>query len=159
MSTMAIEVATMREISTGTEEIKHRLNRLGNDLGDESPQSYLDLSASVVALDLLVDGVELPPEIRYSLTPVNNGEGWMLMKISNDVWSEVDGVVYASLDEAASQIPGLVEQDSNADPWVQPTGAHDAYSLGAIVSHNGATWESTVDNNVWKPGVFGWVQV
>ena len=40
--------------------------------------------------------------------------------------------------------------------WVQPSGAHDAYSLGAKVSHNGLHWISTVDNNVWEPGVYGW---
>jgi hypothetical protein len=42
------------------------------------------------------------------------------------------------------------------DPWRQPTGAHDAYPLGAVVSHNGGTWESTVAANVWEPGVSGW---
>lgn len=42
-------------------------------------------------------------------------------------------------------------------PWVQPTGAHDAYAMGARVVHNGQTWENTgSDANVWEPGVFGW---
>lgn len=40
--------------------------------------------------------------------------------------------------------------------WVQPTGAHDAYSIGDKVTHNGKTWESTIANNVWEPGVYGW---
>jgi len=44
-------------------------------------------------------------------------------------------------------------------PWVQPTGAQDAYELGATVSHNGANWISTVAANVWEPGVFGWDEV
>ena len=44
-------------------------------------------------------------------------------------------------------------------PWVQPTGAHDAYNLGDKVSHNGSNWESTVAANVWEPGVFGWTQL
>ena len=43
--------------------------------------------------------------------------------------------------------------------WVQPIGAHDAYALGDKVSHNGAHWVSTVDNNVWEPGVYGWNEV
>lgn len=25
--------------------------------------------------------------------------------------------------------------------------------------HNGVTWTSTVDNNVWEPGVYGWTEV
>jgi len=40
--------------------------------------------------------------------------------------------------------------------WVQPQGAHDAYTLGAIVVHNEQTWISIVDANVWEPGVYGW---
>lgn len=40
--------------------------------------------------------------------------------------------------------------------WVQPTGEHDAYALGAIVNHNGQTWVSQYAANVWEPGVFGW---
>lgn len=40
--------------------------------------------------------------------------------------------------------------------WTQPLGGHDAYPLGALVVHNGQTWASTVDANVWEPGVYGW---
>lgn len=42
--------------------------------------------------------------------------------------------------------------------WVQPTGATDAYSAGDKVTHNGKTWTSDVDNNVWEPGVYGWTE-
>lgn len=47
----------------------------------------------------------------------------------------------------------------DGDEWVQPQGAHDAYSLGAIVEHDGKTWESLVANNVWEPSVSGWREV
>ena len=40
--------------------------------------------------------------------------------------------------------------------WKQPTGAQDAYSKGDKVLHNGSVWESTIDGNVWEPGVYGW---
>ena len=43
--------------------------------------------------------------------------------------------------------------------WVQPTGAHDAYNKGDKVSYNGKHWESTVDGNVWAPGVYGWNEI
>ena len=43
--------------------------------------------------------------------------------------------------------------------WVQPTGAHDAYSKGDKVTHNGKHWTSDVDNNTWEPGVYGWTEV
>ena len=44
-------------------------------------------------------------------------------------------------------------------PWVQPEGAHDAYALGARVTHAGQVWESVIDANVWEPGVYGWEPV
>ena len=45
--------------------------------------------------------------------------------------------------------------------WVQPAGAHDAYNTGdrVIWPEGGPVWESTIDANVWEPGVHGWVQV
>jgi len=42
-----------------------------------------------------------------------------------------------------------------ADLWVQPTGAHDAYQSGDVVTHNGTTWVSLIDANVWEPGGVG----
>ena len=41
--------------------------------------------------------------------------------------------------------------------WVQPIGAHDAYTKGNKVSHNEKNWISTSDGNVWEPGVYGWI--
>ena len=43
--------------------------------------------------------------------------------------------------------------------WRQPAGAHDAYPLGAKVTHNGKRWTSSADANVWEPGVYGWTEV
>ena len=40
--------------------------------------------------------------------------------------------------------------------WVQPQGSTDAYSKGDKVTHKDKHWTSTVDNNVWEPGVYGW---
>lgn len=43
--------------------------------------------------------------------------------------------------------------------WAQPTGAADAYMKDDKVSHNNKHWISTVDANVWEPGVYGWDEV
>lgn len=42
--------------------------------------------------------------------------------------------------------------------WVQPTGAHDAYNIGDIVSYNGTLYISLIDANVWSPEGYpaGW---
>lgn len=42
--------------------------------------------------------------------------------------------------------------------WIQPTGTQDAYNEGDKVSHNDKHWISTVNANVWEPGVYGWVE-
>ena len=63
---------------------------------------------------------------------------------------------------APSAAPSLwVRIDDPAQEWPQwrqPQGAHDAYPLGAKVSHNGKHWISQVENNVWEPGVNGWAE-
>lgn len=40
--------------------------------------------------------------------------------------------------------------------WKQPLGSEDAYQKGDRVSHNAKHWESTMDANVYEPGVYGW---
>ena len=39
--------------------------------------------------------------------------------------------------------------------WEQPDSTNP-YMTGDKVSHNGKTWVSTINNNVWEPGVYGW---
>lgn len=48
------------------------------------------------------------------------------------------------------------ERPGQTPAWRQPLGAHDAYRKGDRVTHNGKTWTSTIDANVWAPGVYGW---
>lgn len=46
--------------------------------------------------------------------------------------------------------------------WKQPTGAQDAYMTGDKVwypERDTDVWVSTVDSNVWQPGVYGWNKV
>lgn len=47
-------------------------------------------------------------------------------------------------------------EDDSYPTWVQPSGAHDAYPRDYIVIHNEGVYRSTVNANVWEPGVFGW---
>ena len=42
--------------------------------------------------------------------------------------------------------------------WVQPDSTNP-YMKGDKVTHDGKTWESDIDNNVWEPGVYGWTEV
>ena len=42
--------------------------------------------------------------------------------------------------------------------WEQPDSTNP-YMKGDKVTHNGKTWVSDVDNNVWAPGAYGWVEI
>ena len=46
----------------------------------------------------------------------------------------------------------------DAPAWVQPTGAHDAYSIGDRVTYQGRVYESLVNGNSWSPAAYpqGW---
>lgn len=82
--------------------------------------------------------------------------------IDGNVWSpDVYPAGWEVYGESPDPGPG---PDPDPDPtdypeWVQPTGAHDAYPMGATVSHNGKHWVSTANANVWEPGVYGWEEV
>lgn len=69
---------------------------------------------------------------------------------SQAAWTPTDAPsLWVRIDDPAIEWP----------EWRQPTGATDAYPMGAKVSHNGKHWVSNVDANVWEPGVYGWDEV
>ena len=82
------------------------------------------------------------------------------------IWRNIAG---APLTEPPSRFPGggaafghlfeRVTSDTQSDEWPawqQPTGAHDAYPLGAPVTHNGRHWTSNIAANPYAPDVYGW---
>ena len=78
-----------------------------------------------------------------------------------------NGTIYKVLSAHSSQstwtpegAPSLFSEvlipDENVIPgWKQP-GSTNPYMKGDKVKFNGATYQSTADNNVWEPGVYGW---
>lgn len=52
----------------------------------------------------------------------------------------------------------LIEDPDTVSAWVQPDSTNP-YMIGDKVSHNGKTWECSVNYNVWEPGVYGWTEV
>ena len=81
-----------------------------------------------------------------------------------------DGILYKCLAAHTSQsdwIPSnavslwakvLIPDPEVIPEWVQPDSTNP-YMAGDRVTYDGKTWESIVDNNVWQPGVYGWVEV
>ena len=60
--------------------------------------------------------------------------------------------------EAGGSEPTDPEPDDEWPEWVQPTGAHNAYSNGDKITYNGKHYISTMDGNVWTPDAYpaGW---
>lgn len=52
----------------------------------------------------------------------------------------------------------LIPDPSVIPEWEQPSSTNP-YMKGDKVKHNGKTWVSDIDNNVWEPGVYGWTEV
>lgn len=59
-------------------------------------------------------------------------------------------------DTATSLYKKVGFTDSGVPVWTQPLGSTDAYKKDDIVSYNGQLYGSTVDANVWEPGIYGW---
>jgi hypothetical protein len=86
----------------------------------------------------VLDGEPAPPYPTGSLA-FHNGRIWRSVTDVN-VWEPgVSGWRPFSLNSVAE--------------WIQPTGAHDAYTTDDVVSHGGSLWISTNAANVWEPGV------
>lgn len=60
--------------------------------------------------------------------------------------------------EAGGSEPTDPEPEDEWPEWVQPTGAHNAYSNGGKITYNGKHYISTMDGNVWSPDAYpaGW---
>ena len=52
----------------------------------------------------------------------------------------------------------LIPDETVVPEWEQPDSTNP-YSAGDKVTHNGKTWVSDIDNNVWEPGVYGWTEL
>lgn len=79
----------------------------------------------------------------------------ILYKVLQDHISQSDWTP----DAAHSLFAKVLIQDANVIPdWEQPDSTNP-YSKGDNVTHNGKTWVSDVDGNVWEPGVYGWSEV
>ena len=63
--------------------------------------------------------------------------------------------------EAGGSEPTDPEPEDEWPEWVQPTGAHNAYSNGDKITYNGKHYISTMDGNVWSPDAYpqGWEEV
>lgn len=79
----------------------------------------------------------------------------ILYKVLTDHTSQADWTP----DAAPSLFAKVLIPDKNVIPeWEQPESTNP-YGKGDKVTHNGKTWRSTIDGNVWEPGVYGWEEI
>ena len=73
--------------------------------------------------------------------------------------------LFANVKELAQEIVALKnggtlpeEETEEYPPYVQPTGAHDAYKVGNKITYNGKKYECMSDGCVWNPDDYpqGW---
>ena len=81
-----------------------------------------------------------------------------------------NGTLYKVLQDHTSQVdwtpdaaPSLFAKVLIPDPetiteWERPDSTNP-YAKGDKVTHNGKTWVSDIDGNLWEPGVYGWSEV
>lgn len=114
-------------------------------------------AASLEDTDAL-NAVELYPEWKSDTSYYVDQRlryGGVLYRVLQDHTSQNDWTP----DVATSLFSQVLIPDPDAIPeWVQPDSTNP-YMLGDKVTHNGKTWENTIDNNVWEPGVYGWNEV
>lgn len=92
------------------------------------------------------------------------------VQYEKDARIRYNGILYRVLMSHTSQnawtpdaAPGLFAKVLIPDPdvipeWEQPDSTNP-YQIGDKVTHNEKTWENVIANNVWEPGVYGWVEV
>lgn len=52
----------------------------------------------------------------------------------------------------------LIPDPDKIYDWQQPDSTN-LYMKGDKVRHNGKIWVSSIDNNSWEPGVYGWDEI
>lgn len=128
-------------------------------------------SADVV--DYVTNGKTDPQEIAELLKECQKRPPWKtgINVALNDVYAHGNNLYRCcqahktQADWTPDKTPALWvrfhEVEEGPQPWVQPTGAHDAYNKGDRVLYNGKVYESLIDANVWSPSAYpqGWKEI
>ena len=143
------ERASVAEILVGGEVTPDRAHRLRAAI-EVAAESYDDATAAEY------------PELYPAWDPT--------AVYAVDTRVQYQGTLYKCLQDHTAQAdwtpdaaPSLWAKVLIPDPdlipeWEQPDSTNP-YMAGDRVIHNGKTWVSDIDNNVWEPGVYGWTEV
>lgn len=98
---------------------------------------------------------EWQPSVSYKVGNIRRYGDGLLYRCIQDHTSQADWTP----DTAVSPWTNISDPAEEWPAWSQPVGAYDAYQTGDKVTHSEKHWKSTVDDNVWEPGVYGWEEV
>ena len=133
---------------------------------EKTPEAQSAIVQAAVAV-AQIQAQSLPDEQAFTVKdiyPVWDGNGVSYQK---DYYLTHNGKLYKVLQTHTSQadwspdaapslfaevLPG--QDGTEIGEWVQP-GSTNPYMAGDQVTHNGKTWESLIDDNVWEPGAQG----
>ena len=141
------------------------------DEGEEVLQQLYAYDNKVVYCRQKHNRTIYPPEQTPALFSFFRDEtgdlSWIEGELVKVGWiREHEGVQYEAITEHMT-LPGWEPDNTptlwkevsvGISEWVQPLSTNP-YMLGDKVTHNGFTWESTINNNVWAPGIYGWVKI
>lgn len=158
--------AAAEERAAAREEIDARKAVVGEICGD--PEMDADGAATFrAAIDLAAQALDDEKAVEVQCLYPDFAVGAAYAAGARLVY---DGKLYKVLQAHTSQadwtpptapslfsevLPG--QSGTGIGEWQQPDSTNP-YKRGDKVTHNGKTWESTADNNVWEPGVYGWAE-
>ena len=123
-------------------------------------RAIIEDNATIMTDEEAVDAVELFPRWSGDGVSYATGDrrryGENLYRCLQDHVSEDGWDPESAPSLWAKILPG--QEDTEIGEWEQPDSTNP-YMAGDRVTHNGKTWESDIDNNVWEPGVYGWTEV
>lgn len=129
-----------------TPESKTELTEAAIKVAEIQAQSLTDeqaIEVQAIYPEWSGDGVEYEKDFKVNY-------GGVLYKVLQKHTSQTDWTPT----EAPSLFAKVLTEPGVIKEWEQPESTNP-YMKGDKVSHNGKTWESIVDNNVWEPGVQG----
>lgn len=126
-------------ITERARQLRKQIESLAETLEDESALQVMELFPNWTT-DI---SYEVGARVRYNdilykcLISHTSQETWT-PDVSPSLWTRV-----------------LIPDPETIPEWIQPDSTNP-YMTGDKVTHNNKTWISTIDNNVWEPGVYGW---
>lgn len=129
-------------ITERARQLRKQIESLAETLEDESALQAIELFPNWTT-DI---SYEVGARVRYNdilykcLISHTSQETWT-PDVSPSLWTRV-----------------LIPDPETIPEWIQPDSTNP-YMTGDKVTHNNKTWISTIDNNVWEPGVYGWDEI